>query len=639
MKLHKIISTALLILGVTIQTYALNTIDSLYRVVDAGLQNGDTMNIINACKDLGDLLSEEGEFEKADSILNVGLNFSNSLKNTYQAGLIYNLLATNASYSGNRQKALSYYHRALKAFTDCNNADLVAMVMMNMGSEYEFMGNLKKSMAYKLKALKNKEISGNREDLDYYYQNIGQLFKETNIHKWEYYIRKAYEVQKTLPEIRPQTKAAIFNDLAGIADKKQKFPEALLWYDSLINFSRKLNYLNGLGVGLSNRSIMYKKTGEFDKALKDIKEAEEISEKLNRNYSRINNNINVAKLLLSMNRASEAKNYAEKALQLAKNLKSYPEEEAIAHLTLSNIGKKIQNWQFAYEHLMAYITGMDTIRSTESQKNIHDLETKYRTAEKENRIAQLDHENKMKNLELKRRNFQIYALTFSLLSIVLIAFLFYNRYRLKVQKQKAELEQKLLRSQMNPHFIFNTLNAINHYIQTDKTHQASDYLAQYSKLMRQILENSANEFIVLSDEIEFLHNYLSMQQLRFNKSFAFEILVDETVDSENIEIPPMIAQPFIENAVEHGIRKVSDGKIQVSFKMKNHTLKLIVTDNGKGFNATERNIEHQSFAMDITRQRLNINTDKTEKFKILSPDPDTGNGTRVTIDLPYRTFN
>ena len=213
-----------------------------------------------------------------------------------------------------------------------------------------------------------------------------------------------------------------------------------------------------------------------------------------------------------------------------------------------------------------------------------------------------------------------------------------RKKKLSYQKQQAELKQKLLRSQMNPHFMFNTLNAINQYIQTNKGIEASDYLAQYSKLMRQILENSSVEFVSLENEIEFLHNYLAMQQLRFDKSFGYLITIDDNIDPETFEIPPMIAQPFIENAIEHGVRGVADGKINVQFSYKNHTLTLRVSDNGKGFQSTTNDIKHKSFALDITRERLNISGNSTEKLEIFSPDPDTGIGTLVTIELPFKKF-
>jgi len=244
----------------------------------------------------------------------------------------------------------------------------------------------------------------------------------------------------------------------------------------------------------------------------------------------------------------------------------------------------------------------------------------------------------LKNLKLQRIQLLTAAIVVVVLLLGILAFVLYRRKQLKYEKQQAELKQKLLRSQMNPHFMFNTLNAINQYIQTNKGLEASDYLAQYAKLMRQILENSAVEFVSLETEIEFLGNYLAMQQLRFEKSFTYTIEVDNSIDAEQFEIPPMIAQPFIENAIEHGVRGMTDGKIRVHFSFENNTLTLTVADNGKGFQTTTQNVNHKSFALDITRERLNIAGNNTEKLSIASPDPQTGKGTLVTIDIPFKNY-
>lgn len=628
-----------LLLFVAVGLYADDSLQSLYKENIRAIKTKDTTLIIKSYKYLGDYLCELGEYDKSIIYLSKGLQFAIKARETKQIGIIHNLLATNASVSGNRQLAFSHYHKALKAFADIKNLDKVAMIMMNMGSEYEYAGDLQMAIAYELKALKNKEASGNTEDLAYYYQNVGQLFKETDIKKWKYYVEKAYQLTKTLQDVRISTRAAIFNDLGGIAKIQKNNKQAFAWYDSMYVLCKEAEYDNGLGTVLSNRSLLYKSEKEYDKALADILQAIVISKKLNRNYSTIVNYTNAANILIDMNRAVEAKVHATEALKLAQSLKTYPEEEASAHLALAIIGEKTKNWKLAYEHYNAYKDGIDSIRNSDVQKSVHDLEVKYQTSEKEKKIALLDNENKLNTLKLERQNILIITLVIIMSLVVGVIILLNTRKQLKSQKLQAELKQKLLRSQMNPHFIFNTLNAINQYIQTNKGHEASDYLAQYSKLMRQILENSAVEFVSLDTEIAFLHNYLAMQQLRFDKSFEYTINTDQKIDLEAIEIPPMIAQPFIENAIEHGVRGTANGKINIRFGFDGKTLTLNVSDNGKGFQTTTQNISHRSFALDITRERLNIDSNNTEKLKIKSPDPQTGTGTLVTIEVPFKNYN
>ena len=615
-----------------------DSLQSLYRTVNKYAKTKDTAQMVESYKYLGDYLSETNDFEKSNIYLQKGLDLAQKTNITREVGILSNLLATNASYEGNRELAMSHYHRALKAFADSKDLDKVAMILMNMGSEYEYMGNYKYAIAYTFKAIKNKERSGVKKNLAYYYQHLGQLFKETDQEKWKFYVEKAYQIATNSTEERVSTRAGIFNDLGGITKSEKKNSLAYAWYDSMLVISKANEYLNGLATAYSNRSHVYKSEKKYDNALDDILKAMEIGYKMERNYLIITEHTNAANILIEMNRAAEAKIHATKALELASSLKSYPEEEAAAHLALALIGEKTQNWELAYNHYNAYKEGIDSIRAADVQKNMQNLEVKYQTSEKEKEIARLDNENKLNNLQLQRAQIIITSIVVIVFLLSLLAFVLYRRKQLKQQNQQAELKQKLLRSQMNPHFMFNTLNAINQYIQTNKGLEASDYLAQYAKLMRQILENSAVEFVLLETEIEFLGNYLDMQQLRFEKSFSYTIEVDKTIDPEQFEIPPMIAQPFIENAIEHGVRGMFGGEIRIQFGFENNILTLTVVDNGKGFQTSTQQVNHKSFALDITRERLNIAGNNTEKLKITSPNPLTGKGTLVSIDVPFKKY-
>ena len=597
---------------------------------------GDTAKWIKALKFYGDSLNEVGIYSKSDSVLLQAVSLAVVTADRYETGILYNLLATNASYSGNRPLALSYYHKALKEFYDIRDADKVAMIMMNMGSEYEYAGNLKLATAYKLKALKNKIASGKRRNLDYYYQHIGQLFKETDTDKWEWYVRKAYEVSNTLEDRRIQTKAAIFNDLGGICKLRGRNDEALAWYDSMLHISAANNYLTGQGTAYSNRSLIYMSQQKYDKALSDILKAISIADNTGKVYGQILDRIHAANILEKMNRFDLATQYATGALEKAKVLEYYPEEETQAHLALARIGEGSQNWKMAYEHYNAYKEGIDSLRSADVEKNMHDMEVKYQTAEKEKEIERLDHENRMKTVSLQRRKMQLITLVLIVLLLAVIWFLWSRRKLSENRKQQAELREKLLRSQMNPHFIFNTLNAINQYIQTDKSSEASDYLTRYARLMRQILEYSGETYISLSDEIELLNNYLMMQQLRFGNSFSAIVRTEGELDPERVELPPMIAQPFVENAVEHGVRAVENGRIEVVFALSGSELILTVTDNGRGIQ--ENSKEHRSMALKITRERLHMQGNNADSLLIESPVPEMGCGTRVRLVVPCKYY-
>lgn len=187
----------------------------------------------------------------------------------------------------------------------------------------------------------------------------------------------------------------------------------------------------------------------------------------------------------------------------------------------------------------------------------------------------------------------------SLLLLILVGAYFY--YRNTKQKQaitlleKDQIKQKLLITQMNPHFIFNSIDNIQGLIQDKQDKEAVNYLTKFSKLTRQILENSNENYISLSEEVEMTQNYLAIQQLLYNNKFKFSISIEDTIDTESIFLPPMLTQPFIENAIKHGLSsKDENGMIAIHFYLKESKLFFEVTDNGKGFesNKVTSNLNH-----------------------------------------------
>jgi sensor histidine kinase YesM len=206
------------------------------------------------------------------------------------------------------------------------------------------------------------------------------------------------------------------------------------------------------------------------------------------------------------------------------------------------------------------------------------------------------------------------------------------------------MSQVLLRSQMNPHFVFNAMSVIQSYIYENDTKNSTKFLVNFSKLMRLILENSSKEFIPILTEIDILTKYLETQKLRFGDRFEYEVAMDDLLLEEELVIPPMITQPFIENAIEHGqLHTVEGGFIRVKFSKVSDMLNVVIEDNGIGRKGAERNkksAEHKSMAMKITQDRIdNINYKYRIQGSLDISDYNTElqTGTRVVIFLPYRT--
>lgn len=219
--------------------------------------------------------------------------------------------------------------------------------------------------------------------------------------------------------------------------------------------------------------------------------------------------------------------------------------------------------------------------------------------------------------------------------------------KMEINKQIAQLRLKALRAQMNPHFIFNTINSIQYFISCNDQKSAFSYLSKFSKLMRQTLDNSAHSRIPIERELEALQLYMDLQKLRFENGFTYHIEVDPNIDIYSYEVPTMLIQPYIENAINHGLPQLKDtGHVLVSLKKRDEIIECIIDDNGIGITRSmqlkkQKSTNHISSGMRLTRERLKIINDQhNNDFYIKIEDKSTLSGslsgTRVTINIPMQ---
>ena len=241
------------------------------------------------------------------------------------------------------------------------------------------------------------------------------------------------------------------------------------------------------------------------------------------------------------------------------------------------------------------------------------------------------------------------------LLVLLLGFLLYRwrigevmrreREKAEIQQKMNELEMQTLRSQMNPHFIFNSLNSIQRYIIKNEKMLASDYLERFARLMRLILQNSRSQLVPLQDELEALRLYMDLEKLRVSEKFEYRIELDPSVHPQNIEIPPMLLQPFVENSIWHGIHgKEGKGNILISFEVRDDMLHIILEDDGIGRKAAQQlqqppSRNRKSLGMQITRERLSsYGQDHGHETRLDIEDlyqmDGSPQGTRVHIQLP-----
>jgi len=273
------------------------------------------------------------------------------------------------------------------------------------------------------------------------------------------------------------------------------------------------------------------------------------------------------------------------------------------------------------------------IQATEEMATIYELQAKDRSINGLNKAID--------NTENRLERNQLLLLIVGLLSLLAISwiFLLYFFQRQKRQKQEKEkilLQQQLLRTQMEPHFIFNTLSALQSFIRFDEKEKSIKYLSQFSRLLRSSLELSRKNYVPLDQEIEAIENYLSLQQMRFEYTFAYNIIVPDT-DTSALLIPPMLIQPFVENAIIHGIGNLSDkGLITLEIAVEENQIVVKITDNGKGYqDKSNVDSDHQSLSGTIARERLEILA-RENKIKTNIEITSNDNGTIVLLTLPLK---
>ncbi|MBP1165350.1 tetratricopeptide (TPR) repeat protein [Chryseobacterium sp. PvR013] len=255
----------------------------------------------------------------------------------------------------------------------------------------------------------------------------------------------------------------------------------------------------------------------------------------------------------------------------------------------------------------------------------------------EQRISQLEKEKELKDELIRKKNVFNYSLIGALILLTgLMIFIF--RTLKKVQTKNKKIALQSLRREMNPHFIFNSLNSVNHFIATNNELEANQYLTKFSKLMRGVMENSAEDFIPFQQELDLLQNYLALEKTRFADKFDYEIDVDESLNMQNLQVPGMLIQPFLENAVWHGLRYRSEkGFLKLSFDKSESHLKIIIEDNGIGIEESKKQkTQHQKTregrGMKNTLERIQLLNDLYKK-DITCSVKDKENNTGVLVML------
>lgn len=357
-----------------------------------------------------------------------------------------------------------------------------------------------------------------------------------------------------------------------------------------------------------------------------------------------------SKTLSALNQLDESFKYALKSLELANEF-DIPRNQMSSLNWLVELASRRNDFKRALVYEKQRSLLQDSLNQVKTNQRIERLSAKYESQEKEDKIAAL---NLLQEESEARQRLQLWLFG-SLALLLLVSFLYFY----KVFKDRIEAEQlanqksknELLRSQLNPHFLFNALSSIQLFlIDKGQGSNALNYLSKFAKLMRRILENSRRDVVSLDAEVSTLRHYLDLQKIRFDNRFDYRIEVNTTDDTAEIMIPPMFAQPFIENSLEHGITDMENGLIAISFVQEADMLRFTVEDNGVGLSKTaalkksssqEGQEPHEPFATKITEDRIELLKKQLKRnISFIAKDKLSDNqeiiGTEVIFELPIQ---
>jgi len=535
----------------------------------------------------------------------------------YYGGLLNNIGYYHSRH-GDVTKALEYYKKAAGILESIDSKKEAAILLNNIAYIYQNQGDVRRALNYYFENLRVQEELKDDKGMSYTLANIGYTYDmQGDIGKAEDYYNKAITLYEKTGD-KSGLAMAIINK--GLIFKNNDQKKALEHYKRGLALYEEAHDAHGVGYALMNIGSIYLKLGEPDTALAYSKKALGLIEKYGYNDIISGAYTNMARIFLKKNKLTEARTYGLRSLEVAQKRKVPTDIRAIAQV-LKDIYRKQNNHKDAFAMYKLEMAMNDSLinESTKKESIKKQLEYDYEKRELQNRVKQeqrlsvLKLENEKKN---SRKNMILYGLIF--LALILCVSMFYL-YKFFQQKniinagKNNELKQKLLRAQMNPHFIFNSVDTIQSLIHNKQGKEAISYLSKFSRLTRQILENSNENYISLGEELAMTENYLGIQQLLYNTKFTYRIEVDEALDPEAILIPPMLTQPFIENAIKHGLkRRENGGFVHIRFYKKGEALFFEVRDNGSGIEAKKTSDAHKSMSLTIVNERLNNNPSKKE---------------------------
>ena len=547
-----------------------------------------------------------------------------------------------------------FLKQAEKLLIETDELYLLARVYSKIGQAYKKIDLVGPSLLYFNKVIDIRNDNPIQDNLHKLiasaHKNLGEIL--TSLQQYELSIM---EFEKAI-EINKKRKnhfilAINYQQLGNAKEQLGDLEEALIYYNKAA-FIYENVFESELG-----KAIIYNCMGRLYIAKGMNNEANIILEDALKRAKKINDNLHIADIYVNLGKAqffigqvSLAKNNIIRGIEISEEeLKTNPDltEVKIKGLSfLSDIYKNDNDYKSA---LMLYKEADSLNNSVSDTRNIsylNGLLLKYENETKLNLVKELESKEVLSASTQTNVALTVLLSVIAVLLITVLLFIFHRQQQSNQEKKILALEQNMLKSQMNPHFIFNSLNSIKQYIIGNEIENAVYYLNKFAKLIRKILDTSNKKDISLAEELETMTTYMTIENMRFSNEIDFKINVADDIDSKKIRVPSLILQPFIENSLWHGLSsKLSDKKIIIDIKNTiPDYVSISITDNGVGRKISkERKLKEtfkrRSVGIEITKERLfsfakRFNRSFELKIEDLYDEQNVASGTKIILNIP-----
>ena len=562
----------------------------------------------------------------------------------------------------NDKKNLVVAQKALHLSKELNYVLGEIRALNCMGNYYYQQAIYDKAIAFYTAAIKIAEKNKDDKNIIIGKSNLASLYTRTN--EIPKALQLFHEIDKRLIKTGyefSQNRAAVLTNMGLAYSSVNQHTEAIRCHQITLEICTKKNLVFGIALAESNIGDELIKSNRHSEALNHLILSKKESEKngfdnfLGQIYK------NLAEVHWQQKRQDSAVFYLNKSIAVSEKINDQ-NALLLANDLLHRYHANQNNYKMAYQTLLNFNSVNQNIFNKEKQNSIAEISTKYETEKKEAQIKALSQQKKIADLESQKQKSITIAITLFLLSLLIIGYLLFKRYKanqknellkvsleetektLKAEKKAAESELKALKSQMNPHFIFNALNSIQEQFMFGDKLLANEQMGNFTTLTRQILTVSGKKKISLATEVDILTKYLELEKMRFDSDFTYHIKIAENIDDEYTELPPMLIQPFVENSIKHGLlHKKGLKELHLTFALNDDETFLICTiqDNGIGraqSKAIQQKNKHNSFSTSAIAQRLELlyggaNMENLLQYKDLTDENGNPTGTVAILQI------